>query len=398
MDRREFLLKSTVGVSGVGLAAPLLYSSTDEKNKSTKIIYRTMGRTKLEVPILSFGVMNSDSPDLIKKALDMGLKHLDTANVYLRGNSEISIGKVLKESSMRDKVYVATKVFLGRDWQKGKFLIENSGYAPPATTENFNKQLDHSLERLQTDYIDILYVHLCDTPEMVNYEVTMKAALKAKEAGKTRFIGISTHKSPEIIRATVDAKIYDVVLAIINFQREDKEEIAKAIAYAKEHEVAIVAMKTQGGAQREGNSSSFNHKAALKWVLNHEGVCTAIPGMTTFDQLDLNFSVMADLKLTDEEKKDLKISSLDGGGYCQNCRTCVTKCLRKVEIPTLMRAYRYAEGYGNLSQADWTLGILPGDHGLAACNNCTECQIDCPNGIRIDRNIKSLKRQFAHYG
>lgn len=398
MDRREFILKSTFGVSSVGLATPRLVSTIQDKPKNTNIIYRTMGRTKLEVPVLSFGVMNTDSPDLLRKALEMGLKHLDTANVYLRGNSEIAIGKVLKESSMREKIYIATKVFLARDWEKGRFVPENTGPAPAATTENFNKQLDLSLERLQTDYIDVLYVHLCDSAEMVNYEVTMQAALKAKEAGKARFIGVSTHKSPEIIRAAVDAKIYDVVLAVINYQCEDKDDIAKAVAYAKEKGVAIVAMKTQGGARREGNAASFNHKAALKWVLNHEGVCTAIPGMTTFEQLDLNFGVMADLKLTDEEKKDLKISSLDIGGYCQNCRTCVPKCPHSVEVPALMRAYMYSEGYGNPSQAEWTLGMLPEGHGLAACRSCSDCRINCPNGMQIDRNLKTLKRQFAHLG
>jgi aryl-alcohol dehydrogenase-like predicted oxidoreductase len=88
--------------------------------------------------------MNTDSPDLIKKALEMGLKYLDTANHYLRGNSETSIGRVLKETGMRDKVHVATKILLARDWQKAIFLNEDTGFAPAATTENFNKQLDQS--------------------------------------------------------------------------------------------------------------------------------------------------------------------------------------------------------------------------------------------------------------
>lgn len=398
MKRREFLSKSAAGVLGASLAAPLVRAATDEKDKKPKIIYRTMGRTKLEVPILSFGVMNTDSPDLIKKALDMGLRHLDTANGYLRGNSETSIGRVLKETGMRDKVYVATKVFLARDWKNGAFLLEDTGYAPAATAENFNRLLEQSLGRLQTDYVDILYVHACDNANMVNFENTLNAAVKAKAAGKTRFIGVSVHaRVAEVIRAAVDANVYDVVEAAFNFQREDKDEIAKAIAYAKENGVAIVAMKTQGGARREGGSAPFNHKAALKWVLNHDGVCTAIPGMTTFEQLNLNFSVMEDLTLTDEEKKDLKLSSLDSGGYCQNCRTCVLQCPHKVEIPTLMRAVRYAEGYGNPSQAEWTLNMLPQNHSLAACRNCSDCHVNCAHGMHIDRNVKTLKRQFALY-
>jgi len=397
MDRRGFLLSSTVGISSASVAAPLSQAATDEKGKNPKFVYRTMGRTKLEVPVVSFGVMNTDSPDLIKRALERGLKYLDTANAYLRGNSERSIGRVLKETGMRDKVYVATKVLLARDFRKRIFSNEDGGFGPAATTENFNKQLDQSLERLQSDYVDVLHIHLCESAEMVNFEVTMKAAMKAKEAGKARFIGVTGHRSSEIIRAAVDAKIYDVVTATFNSQLENKDDVAKAILYAKENGVAIVAMKTQGGARRPGGSAPFNHKAALKWVLNHEGVCTAIPGMTTFEQLELNLSVMEDLALTDQEKKDLQLSSLMGGSFCQNCRDCVLQCPSRVEVPTLMRASMYAEEYGNLSEAESTLNMLPDDYGLAACRSCSNCRVNCTHGMNIGRNVEGLKRQFSLY-
>jgi uncharacterized protein len=283
------------------------------------------------------------------------------------------------------------------------FSNEGGGFAPAATAENFNKQLEQSLGRLQTDHVDVLFVHACDSAAMVNFEVTMNAAVKAKEAGKARFIGVSGHRSAEIIRAAVDAKVYDVVLATINFQLQDKDDVAKAIAYAKENGVAIVAMKTQGGARRPGgpenpaDAASFNHKAALKWALNLDGVCTAIPGMTTFDQLALNFSVMEDLALTEEEKKDLKLSSLNGEGYCQNCRACVPQCPANVEVPSLMRAAMYAEGYGNISQAEFTLGMLPENRGLEACRGCSECRVDCMHGVHVGWNVNTLKRKFDLY-
>jgi len=404
MDRRGFLLSSTVGISSASLAAPVAQAATDEKGKNPKFVYRTMGRTKLEVPVVSFGVMNTDSPDLIKRALERGLKYLDTANAYLRGNSERSIGRVLKETGMRDKVYVATKVLLARDFRKRIFSNEDGGFGPAATTENFNKQLDQSLERLQSDYVDVLHIHLCESAAMVNFEVTMKAAVKAKEAGKARFIGVTGHRSSEIIRAAVDAKIYDVVTATFNSQLEDKDDVAKAITYAQENGVAFVAMKTQrggqrgggrrGGAQGEADSTPFNHKAALKWVLNHKGVCTAIPGMTTFEQLDLDISVMEDLALNDQEKADLKLSSLESGAFCQNCRDCVLQCPTKVEVPTLMRASMYSEDYGNLSEAEWTLNMLPDNYGLAACGSCSNCPVTCTHGMDIGRSVQTLKRQF----
>jgi predicted aldo/keto reductase-like oxidoreductase len=262
---------------------------------------------------------------------------------------------------------------------------------PPAN--NFNEQLSTSRNRLQTDYIDILYLHSCDTPQMVTYEPMMKALVKAQEAGKARFIGVSTHSNePDVIRAAVDSDIYDVVLTSYNYMQEHKEEMKKAIAYAAKNGVGIVAMKTMGGNRLNRDENvKINHKAALKWVLNDENVCTTIPGMTTFEQMDLNMSVMGDLELTEDEKRELKISSLLRGTlFCQNCRSCVPSCSRRVEIPNLMRSYMYAVGYGNLIQAETTMAELPANRGLDVCRVCSTCSATCRFGIDIPDRLKSL--------
>ena len=97
IDRRQFIQRTALGLITAGLGIPTVRASSAETGKSSKILYRTLGNTKLQIPVVSFGVMNSDSPDLIRKALDMGVKHLDTAHVYLRGNSEKVIGQILEQ-------------------------------------------------------------------------------------------------------------------------------------------------------------------------------------------------------------------------------------------------------------------------------------------------------------
>jgi hypothetical protein len=78
-------------------------------------------------------------------------------------------------------------------------------------------------------------------------------------------------------------------------------------------------------------------------------VCTTIPGMTTFEQLDMNMGVMNDLTLTKQEQKDLQLAaSMRGTLFCQNCRSCVPTCPNNVAVPNLMRAYMYA---GNVPPA-----------------------------------------------
>ncbi len=394
MKRRDFLGKAALGLISTGLSIPLLRSKTGSQEQPHKVIYRTLGRTNLQIPIVSFGVMNSDNPDLIKKALDMGIRHLDTAHFYLDGNSERVIGKVLYENKMREKLCVGTKMSFQKDPKAGQFSsVGKTGYPAP-TENNFVKQLETSLQRLRSDYIDILYLHSCATPQMVTYEPLLSALIKAKESGKARFLGISTHaNNPQVIRAAVDTGVYDVVLTAYCFLLKRQQDIKKAIKYAAEKGVGIIAMKTQGGSQakKEYGVNEIDHQAALKWVLNDENVCTAIPGMTAFDQLDANFQIMNDLKLTEKEKRELQlISMLQGTLYCQRCDSCKPTCPYGVEIPDLMRSHMYVREYKNRIQARLTLAELPERYGLSICKNCSSCEAKCPNGIDIDSRLRYL--------
>ncbi len=393
INRREFMGRTGLGLLGTGIGLPLLKTGCTSGGPSSKLIYRTLGRTKLRIPVVSFGVMNTHSEALILKAVEMGISHLDTAHGYLNGNSELAIGKVLMENGLRDKVYLATKMYMARDREKQVFLPEGGSRGMPATVEGFNEQLNISLDRLQTDYVDILYLHNCLSPEMATYEPMMKALVGAKEAGKARFIGVSVHQNVlEIIRATVDLGVADVMEVSYNYLDERKEDIRAANEYAAEKGVGIIAMKVMGGNRLNRDENvQINHKAALKWVLSDENVSTTIPGMTTFEQLDLNMSVMSDLQLTEDEKRELKVASLlKGTLYCQNCRSCVTTCPQHVEIPDLMRAYMYAEGYGNTYQAESTIADLPSDRGLEVCRQCSDCISVCRNGIPVSHRLQAL--------
>jgi len=393
IKRREFLGKTALGLFTAGFGLPKLKAGIPCQERSNKIVYRTLGRTNLRIPVVSFGVMNSDSPDLINFALEKGVSHLDTAHLYLRGNSERVIGEVLENSGKRDKVYIATKMRLARDREKREFSLEGTDREPPATAENLYKQLELSLKRLKTDYVDILYLHSCYSPRMATYEPLMNALVKVKEQGKARFIGTSTHADePNIIRATADAKVYDVVLTAYNFAQEHKDDVKEAIAYAAKKGVGVIAMKTQGGRRlQEEGEVEINHRSALKWVLDDENICTTIPGMTTFEQLETNISVMNDLALTQAERSYLDwAAQMKGKLYCQNCRACISTCPYSVEIPNLMRAYMYARAYGNFIQARTTVSEISDTHSLNVCRICSSCRASCRTGINIRSRLQSL--------
>ncbi len=399
IDRRQFIRTACLGALSAGVGLPAL-AGCERKEGGTRtpeIVFRPLGRTGLKFSIVSFGVMNTDSLDLIRRALDAGVNHLDTAHVYLRGNSEKAIGEVLETAGMRDKVHIATKMYFARDRDAGLFLTDGDGRAAGATQENFDTQLATSLKRLRTDYVDILYLHNCYGPEMATYEPMLNSLVKAKASGRTRFIGVTTHRrEPDVIRAAVDTGVVDVIETAYNFMKENREETSRAIEYAHQNGVGIIAMKTQGGGRlSEEKKAGMNHTGALKWVLNDTNVSAAIPGITTFDQLETDLAVMSNLALSDQEKRDLELVLSAPAFYCQSCRECVPSCRERIEIPTLMRAYMYTEGYGNLAQAAATLEVLPEARGLDACRDCPSCTASCRRGIDIPRRLQSLAESHA---
>ncbi|MBU1339698.1 MAG: aldo/keto reductase [Acidobacteria bacterium] len=156
MKRRNFIGASVTGLVSAGFALPGLKAFGSEEDIDYKIIKRTLGRTGLELPIVSYGVMNSDSPNLLNQALDMGINHLDTAHVYIRGRSEEVIGEVVSQRGNRDKLIIGTKLRFNSDRETGMFLTEGAGTQPGATEENLMSQLELSFKRLKTDYVDIL--------------------------------------------------------------------------------------------------------------------------------------------------------------------------------------------------------------------------------------------------
>jgi predicted aldo/keto reductase-like oxidoreductase len=393
LNRRTFIKKGSLGViSAAAGVKGLMMPSTAGKARS-KIITRKLGKTNLKVPIISFGVMNSDKAGLIKKSIEKGILHLDTAHRYLRGNSEKVIGSVLKEMNCRKRIYVATKIALAQDREKNVFVSQGNTHVPGATPENFENQLNLSLERLQTDYVDILYLHSLYSKEMATYEPLLKALQKAKKDGKARFIGVTTHANePEVIKAAVDTGIIEVIEVAYNYLQKNREEVKAAIKYAADWGVGIIGMKTFGGnSLQQDKTIKINHAAALKWVLNDPNVTTVIPGMTSFEQLEFNFKIMQDLKITPEEEKALaQAASLSGLLYCQNCRLCTSTCKSRVDIPQLMRAFMYSYGYNNSFQTADTIRSIPATKGLQVCTDCQKCTAQCAHGIDIPSRIRLL--------
>jgi len=376
MDRRHFMKSSVMSASLSLLSSSPLTAITRQAGPSPgaqgKVITRPLGRTGIELPVVSMGVMRADNPALVRAALESGMKHLDTAHGYQKGNNETMLGELLKDYP-RDSFVISTKV-------------------PPDAKDAFLANLDLSLERLRMEYVDILYVHGLTAGDDVLSPSTLDALRVARESGKARHIGVSTHRNePEVIRAAIRSGVYEVVLTSVNFKQDHYPDVKKAIAEAAAAGVGIVAMKTMAGAFHDKERTKpINCKAALKWVLQDPNVTTAIPGITAFDQLTENAGVNHDLAMTEEEKSSLVPGKSEGGFYCPGCSGCTERCTKGLPVPDIMRAYMYTYGYRDARMAqDLLAGLrIAGD----PCGECEECTVGCPRGFDVPRRVRDITR------
>lgn len=386
INRRGFLKSTLIGTSGTIIGASSLNAagkgvSYDDK----KIITRKLGNTGIELPIVSMGAMRSGNPGLIKAAKMAGIIHFDTAHRYQNGKNEVMLGKILKEFP-RDSYVIATKI------RPADYDRKTGTIGPGATKEKLMEKINTSLERLQTDYVDILYFHGVGSRKAALHELMLDVFTTIKKQGKAKHIGLATHSNePEVIQTAIDTDLYEVVLAAFNFKQSHAEEIKKMIALAYEKGVGIIGMKTMAGAFRDKDRTDpINCKAALKWVLQNPGVTTVIPGMVNIEQLAENMSVIEDLKLTEEEEKHLEEVKLSAGLYCDGCGECLTACKMNLPVNDIMRAYMYTYGYKQIEKAYSLLADY--DIPENPCSGCTECPVICSKGFNVHKKITDVAR------
>ena len=388
MERRSFLKLGLAGAAGLGAAQGLLQAQpkpiSTQAAGGRKMIHRTLGKTGIKLPIVNMGVMNADNPALVAAALDAGIVMLDTAWGYQRGRNETMIGEVIKDRP-RDSYILATKVPGDRDRQTGYLLPETS-------PENFKAKFEESLERLGLEYVDILYLHNLKRGEDAQSEPMIKALSDEKKRGRARFIGVTSHaQEPDVLRSAVQAGVYDVVLTAYNFRKDYLDDLNNAVAEAAQAGLGVVAMKTQAGVFWDKEKTDpINMTAALKFALQNPNLHTAIPGFTTFDQMQLDLSVMEDLNLTEQEIMDLRQEEKGGGLYCQACEKCLPQCPQQLPIPDMMRSYMYAYGYRNLEAAHQLIDSL--DFKNNACGGCGSCAVSCAKRFDVKGRIQDITR------
>jgi len=251
---------------------------------------RSFGKTGESFPILSFGgqrivdehnCTEDEAVEIVNTALDRGIRYFDTAWIYSDGQAETRLGKVVKHR--RPEMWIATKT------------VET-------TRDQARRQLETSLRRLQTDYVDEWRLH-----DVWDYERldaftgkggALEAAIRAREEGLVRYISISSHTDPQILIEALNRFPFDSALialsALDHFILSFAEEFLP-VANAKG--VATIGMKVLG-------IGSLTHEVerSLRYAFSLP-VSTVIVGMETMAQLEENLAIAESFEaMTDQER------------------------------------------------------------------------------------------------
>jgi len=387
-NRREFLKKSLIGISGTALIPGALKGNTLSKpfDNPADLPVRTLGRTGIKTPLISFGTSGALDAGFIRSAYEAGVKMFFSATYYGEGNNEKIVGEGLR-GLPRDSFIVGTAVPPdGFDNQTGRFTgtFDSDAYI---------KKAEGSLSRFGLDYVDFFLFPFAGKKETVLDKGVLKALSQLKKQGKTRFVGIASHSdTAEALNAAAEAGIYDVAMISYNYKIKDIEPLNSAIAVAAKAGMGIVAMKSTAGVFRDKSGSQPNSDAILKWVLQNENISSIVSGMTSLEQLQKNLAMLGDLKMTEQELRDLAMASIDSetGLYCQQCGQCRPQCPHNLDIPTIMRSYMYAYGYKNTAQAYHNLASagIPDN----PCDSCESCSVKCVSHFDVKQKITDIAR------
>jgi len=400
LSRRDFI--KAAGSAGLGSALVTLSSLTaadagTSTNAAEQIVVpmRPFGKTGVDVSILSLGGVLKETDQLVfRQALKSGVTYWDTADSYGWGSNEKAIGNYFAKSpSDRGKVFLVTK-------------------AASSNAQELSEKLNASLQRMNTSYIDMYFIHyVSDAGKELTPEVKAWAE-SAKSKGTIRLFGFSAHKNMETsMLAAAKLGWIDGIMMSYNYRLMVQDEMKRAVDACAKAGIGLTAMKTQAafsanfwasiGSETDDAlkmTENFLKKgytaeqAKLKvvWENPHiASICSAMPNMTI---LQANIDAARNKqRLSEGDRLRLEQYARETGpGYCAGCaHICESAVDLDVPISDMLRCSMYAYAYGSREMALSLFNSLPtGTRDNVFKADYSKAEKSCPQKIKIGRVLK----------
>lgn len=323
-----------------------------------------LGKTHMKIKRVGFGgipiqrITQEDTNKVIDALENKGVNFIDTARGYTI--SEEYIGNALE--GRREKFFIATKS-MSRDY------------------EGMKKDIDISLEKLKTEYIDLYQIHNLKPEEyenIFNQDKAYRALLEAKEEGKIKEIGITSH-SLETIEMAVEDNKFATIQFPYNIVENQADEVFKK---ANKNGIGIIVMKPLAGGAID------NATLAIKYILSKEYIDVVIPGMESEQQVNENITTLENIELTENDLiKIQEIKNTLGKRFCRRCEYCLP-CPIGINIPQLFLLEGY---YTRYNLKEWAKDRYETMNVKAnKCIECGLCENKCPYELPIREMLKDV--------
>jgi hypothetical protein len=374
--------------------------------------YRTMDGLKWKPSALGFGCMRLpiigddhnriDEPqaiEMIRYAIDNGVNYVDTAYGYHGGNSEVVVGKALKDG-YREKVMLATKL--------PTWLVN--------TYEDMDRLLDEQLRRLDTDHIDFYLLHSLsqDHWKQITKVDVFGWLDKVHAEGKIRYMGFSFHDNYDLFEEIINAYDHWTFCQIqYNYMDEDFQAGKKGLQYAASKGLGVVVMEPLRGGRLVNNlppqiidilnSAPIKRSLAdwaLQWVWNQPEVSIVLSGMSNMEQVKQNIESANRSGINTLTQEELDILTKAKETYrklspipCTGCYYCMP-CPSGVNIPGNFELYNNAHIYNDFERFQKAYMHMNEANRASACEACGTCEGVCPQGIEITDRMAEVKEYF----
>jgi predicted aldo/keto reductase-like oxidoreductase len=354
---------------------------------------RPFGKSGRNVSILALGGMFDIAANqlMLRQAIRWGVTYWDTADCYQYG-SERGIGKYFaKYPQDREKI----------------FLVSKSDARDP---EGISQLLERSLERLQTNYLDLYFIHGIRSIGELD-DATRRWSEKAKAQGKIRLFGFSTHSNmAECLREAARLDWIDGIMMTYNFRNMHERKMTEAVEACAAAGIGLTAMKTMGGRSWFASGSKemiqafidkglTEEQAKLKAVWHNPQIASICSQMESMKLLKTNAAAASDpTRLSSADLRRLKAyAALTADQHCAGCsEICSAVVAHRLPISDVMRYHMYCRSYGH---ADWARAhfqeLSPEVRRALAEADYSEAERRCPNGLPIGRLILEALEAYS---
>lgn len=369
--RREFFKNSAKmvvsGIVGAELFAKKLQASQQDtielaSSENKDIEYRTLGRTGLKIPVITIGTARTKE-EVLRYGIEHGINFVHTSLGYSGGKSIRAVGRAIK--GKRKKVYLGLKVTWS--WDN-------------------DADLNKALKILGTDYVDVIFFNIHNSPERVASPRVKSMFDRWKKQGKVRFLGLTTHGGMvKCMESAIKTGWYDCLMPA--YKLNMREEYLKILKKCKEQNLGFVAMKT---------GISPDDPKTIQAFLRDKSVTTITRTIRTVDELKKYIRVMGNEVSHSNAEETVRMAGLTLAGRCTMCGECTQACPNGLAVNDIVRSVDYYVD----SMKDYSLGAenyseIAAGRNASSCKNCGICEKACPNNVPVRNFISRSQRMFS---